>query len=110
MQSIAEIEAICERNTLAQAEAYMNAQDEAYMNAQDEEPSARERFDNCVHAAACYRIHYGQNDEPEDREEAIAEFLEASGCAEECQEYEDTHCPMSWSGTMRCQGPKRTER
>ena len=102
MQSIAEIEAICERNTLAQAEAHMNAQ--------DEEPTARECFDNCVHAEACYRIHYGQNDEPEDREEAIAEFLEASGCAEECQEYEDAWCPMSWSGTMRCRGPKKEER
>ena len=102
MQSIAEIEAICERNTLAQAEAYMNAQ--------DEEPSARECFDNCVHAAACYRIHYGQNDEPEDKEEAIAGFLETSGCAEDCQEYEDTWCPMSLSGTMRCQGPKKEER
>lgn len=102
MQSIAEMEAICEGRMLAEAEAYMNAQ--------DAEPTARECFDNCVHAAACYRIHYGQSDEPEDKEEAIAEFLEASGCAEECQEYEDAWRPMSWSGTMRCQGPKKEEK
>ena len=81
MQSLAEAEAICEGNTLAMAEAYMNAL--------DEEPSARECFESCVHSAACYRIHYRKAEEPEDREEALSEFLEESGCADECQEYEE---------------------
>lgn len=109
MQSIAEIEAICERNTLAQAEAYMNAQDEAYMNAQDEEPSARECFDNCVHSRACRRMfeHYAYSPETD---EAVDLMVMEIGCAEECQEYKDAWCPMPWSGTMRCQGPKKVER
>ena len=68
MQSIAEIEAICERNTLAQAEAYMNAQDEA--------PTARECFERCRHQEACHMT--------------ITEVTpDVLGCAGECQEYEE---------------------
>lgn len=104
MQSQEEIERICYQNELDRAEAWAN---EHYS---DDDLSPRECFDNCVHAAACYRLFYAQNDKPEDVEEAIADFLEVSGCADECDEYEDAWCPMSLSGTMRCQGPKRIER
>ena len=76
MQSIAEIEAICERNTLAQAEAYMNAQDEA--------PTARECFERCRHQEACRRI-FG-----EVCHMTITEVTpDVLGCAGECQEYEE---------------------
>ncbi len=85
MQGIAEIEAICERNTLAQAEAYMNAQ--------DEEPSARECFDDCIHSEACRRMfeHYAYSPDTDGLLDLMAMEI---GCGDECQEYEDTHCPM----------------
>ena len=56
---------------------------------------ARERHETCVHADACEYQHkrckpmYG----PVWRE---------LGCGA-CDHFDGQHCPMSWSGTMRCE-------
>lgn len=76
MQGIAEIEAICERTMLAQAEAHVNAR--------DEDPTARECFERCRHREACRRVfgevcHMTMTENTPD----------VLGCAEECQEYEE---------------------
>lgn len=95
-----EVERVCYESELARAEAYTNAQ--------DEEPDAEECLANCVHADACRRMfeHYAF---AVDTDEARMLMAMEIGC-EECEEYEDQWCPMSLSGTMRCQGPRRSER
>ena len=75
-QSIAEVERTCERNALAEAEAYMS---EHYG-----EPTARECFERCRHQEACLRI-FGEVCHMTITE-ATPDVL---GCAEECQEYEE---------------------
>ncbi len=76
-QSVPEIEAMCERSMLAQAEAYMSAQ--------DEDPTAEECFASCRHADACRRVFVELCHMSAD-EDGIYDAL---GCAEECQEYEE---------------------
>lgn len=103
-QSQADVERICYQNILNEAEAYMNAQ--------DEEPTAEECFAECVHAAACARMLevVGKYEPDEIRELERSGSIGAELICDECEEYEDAWCPMSLSGTMRCQGPKTTER
>lgn len=76
MQSIAEIERICEGRMLAEAEAYMNEH--------CGEPTARECFERCNHRRACLRI-FG-----EVCHTTITENTpDVLGCAEECDEFEE---------------------
>lgn len=100
MQSIAEIAEICQRRLDVE---------EAYELARDEDPTAGECFANCIHAAACERaLGVAGKYEAEETDETVrTEGLGAKLDCGECTEYEDAYCPMSWSGTMRCQGPRR---
>lgn len=65
-----------------------------------------ERHQTCVHSEACDRLHgmHGSDD---------ASFWGNAGHwlkCDQCKEYDSQHCPMSWSGTMRCVGPRRKDR
>lgn len=61
-----------------------------------DEAKAKDRYDTCVHAEACdraYTIHGRWY-------EGKAEWM---GC-DRCDAYDSQHCPMAYSGTMRCGG------
>ena len=58
--------------------------------------TAKDRYDTCVHAEACdraYTIH-GRWYETE------GDWMQC----DKCEIYDSQHCPMAYSGTMRCRG------
>lgn len=60
--------------------------------------TAKDRYDTCVHAEACdraYTIH-GRWYETE------GDWMQC----DKCEIYDSQHCPMAYSGTMRCRGRK----
>lgn len=61
---------------------------------------AEERHDTCVYADACDRARDMHS------VEQTHDWLRC----ETCEVWEQEYCPMSWSGTMRCVGPRRKER
>lgn len=103
MQGIEEVERICYRNVLDQAEAHANAQ--------GDEPTAEECLERCVHASACQRVLGVVCNM------TLTEGMpHALGCAE-CDEYDDGAIrPRAWrlttftGGTDRAVGSTRCSR
>ena len=69
------------------------------------ESVANERHQTCVHSEACDRLHSMHRSDASfwDNEEFWLK-------CDQCKEYDSQHCPMSWSGTMRCMGSRKKER
>jgi len=64
--------------------------------------AARDRHDTCVHSEACDRAYMMLVRWYESQSEWTPNrpSLDCDGC----DAYDSQHCPMSYSGTMRCRG------
>lgn len=62
----------------------------------------KERHDTCVHAEACDRAYMMLVRWYESQSEWSP--TRPSLDCDECEIYDSQHCPMSYSGAMRCRG------